>query len=63
MGVMPADQLCSRDEITIFNSLAIKDILSKNLPDVYDVKLSRHLLFYPGQIQVAPNAHRPTYHL
>ena len=29
VGVMPADQLCSRNEITIFRSLAIKDLLSK----------------------------------
>lgn len=48
VGVMPADQLYYRDEITIFSSLAIRVLLSKNLPGVYNVKLPRHLLFYPG---------------
>lgn len=60
---MPADRLCSRDEITIFSSLAIKDLLSKNLPGVYNVKFPRHLPFYSGQIQMVSSVHRLTYHL
>lgn len=62
-GVTPADQLCSRDEITIFSSLAIKHLLSKNLPGVYNVKSPRHLPFYSGQIHMVSSVHRLTYHL
>lgn len=54
---MPADQLCFRDEMTTFSSLAIKDLLSKNLPGVYNVKLPRHLLSYAGGVQVTPHVH------
>ena len=57
---MPADQLCSRIEITIFRSLSIKNLLSKNLPSVYNVKLPRHLLFHPGWIQMVSKVRRST---